>query len=944
MATPYHSLSTITTSIVILSLLVLSDARDNVPRHGGVIGLNMIHRDAPSSPFYNASLTKWQRVSNALRRSHDHINHLFPSEAESSDHLIYRPGPGSGYGEYLLNISIGTPPRPFIGIVDTGSDITWTQCMPCIECFKQYLPIFDPAASSTYRVLSCMSDECKLVNEAAPCSSNSSFCVYEASYGDGSYSTGNLSLDTVTVDSTSIPNTIFSCGHHNGGQFTGIESGIVGLGRGNASFISQIGEFVGGKYFSYCLDPSPISSSKIYFGRLNTSSGAEVLTTPLLTYGYIASRYYLELQGISVGATRYNATHDDEDDPDGSRAFKGNIIIDSGTTLTYLPETLYDDFESAIREELKDRDLKVMQNPTISSLCYLTRYDILPGPNVTFHFNGADVKLKYGNIFVRVDDETVCLAFSSGSYTGIYGNFAQANFLEPQKSLFEIRPWLPTSSLFRQTLAVVSISNLNSYLIVSKPHLSRPLLASKSRVSAPVVRAGIAAIRPGGAVESDRLSSDVRKRPMEAVDACGRRVTVGDVAGRAGLKLNEAEKALQALASDAHGFLEASDEGNVLYVFPEDYRARLVANSFILRVEPLLQMAKDVGEDLARVAFGTALISSIILVWTAIIVALLALASSGEGSKSNSSDVDGNSGGGGDFDFSVNSSSQGSGSCVNDVFWYWDPSYYRKRQGQRKTDAGELKFDESVFSFVFGDSDPNTGVEERRWKTIGHYISSNGGGVAAEELASYLDIETSGETPAHDAYILPVLSRFEGQPLIDEEGNILYQFPSLQHTAKTRTVTPSVRKSGKFLREKWKFSKTSISKRAMVVGVGALNLCGVIILRDLLKDPVVAQDAFIKFITSIFPVLQIYAGFFFLIPLLHWFVLLKTNAGLKKKNQARLQFARDIESLNPSVRQKLRSAREMTQRTVIGQDKIVYTSSKDLVEQELDWRSRKIDK
>ncbi|XP_050383810.1 uncharacterized protein At5g03900, chloroplastic-like [Argentina anserina] len=57
---------------------------------------------------------------------------------------------------------------------------------------------------------------------------------------------------------------------------------------------------------------------------------------------------------------------------------------------------------------------------------------------------------------------------------------------------------------------------------------------------------------------------------MEAVDGSGRRVTVGDVAGRAGLQLTEAEKALQALASDAHGFLEVSDEGDVLYVFPKD--------------------------------------------------------------------------------------------------------------------------------------------------------------------------------------------------------------------------------------------------------------------------------------------------------------------------------------------------------------------------------------
>ena len=78
------------------------------------------------------------------------------------------------------------------------------------------------------------------------------------------------------------------------------------------------------------------------------------------------------------------------------------------------------------------------------------------------------------------------------------------------------------------------------------------------RVSPPVVRASINApvIRPGGAVESDKLCSDVRKRAMEAVDACGRRVTVGDVAGRAGLKLFEAQKALQALAADTRGFLE----------------------------------------------------------------------------------------------------------------------------------------------------------------------------------------------------------------------------------------------------------------------------------------------------------------------------------------------------------------------------------------------------
>lgn len=57
-------------------------------------------------------------------------------------------------------------------------------------------------------------------------------------------------------------------------------------------------------------------------------------------------------------------------------------------------------------------------------------------------------------------------------------------------------------------------------------------------------------------MESDKLPSEVRKRAMDAVDSSGRRVTIGDVASKAGLKLNEAQRALQALAADTDGFLE----------------------------------------------------------------------------------------------------------------------------------------------------------------------------------------------------------------------------------------------------------------------------------------------------------------------------------------------------------------------------------------------------
>ncbi|KAK7858842.1 uncharacterized protein CFP56_009604 [Quercus suber] len=423
-------------------------------------------------------------------------------------------------------------------------------------------------------------------------------------------------------------------------------------------------------------------------------------------------------------------------------------------------------------------------------------------------------------------------------------------------------------------------------------------------------------IRPGGAVESDKLPSDVRKRAMDAVDACGGRVTIGDVASKAGLKLNEAQKALQALASDTNGFLEVSDEGDVLYVFPKDYRAKLAAKSFRIKVEPLFEKAKATTEYLVRVSFGTALIASIVLVYTTIIALL--------------------------------SSSRR----------YWDPYYYRRRRIQ--TDDNKMNFIESIFSFVFGDGDPNQGIEEERWKLIGQYISSNGGVVTAEELAPYLDVESTGATSNDDSYILPVLLRFDGQPEIDEEGNILYRFPSLQRTASSqrsgrkeyvgRRWTDWIGGIEKFFNErKWQFSKTSTSERAMVIGLGGLNLFGIIILGTMLKDMAVKPSGLIKFVTDIFPLLQIYAGSFFAIPLVRWFLVRNRNAQIEKRNQARQLRARALESPDVSLRRKLLSARDMAQRTVIGQDRIVYSTDRDLIEQdyearEWDTRFREIEK
>lgn len=264
-----------------------------------------------------------------------------------------------------------------------------------------------------------------------------------------------------------------------------------------------------------------------------------------------------------------------------------------------------------------------------------------------------------------------------------------------------------------------------------------------------------------------------------------------------------------------------------------------------------------------------------------------------------------------------------------------------------------MNFIESVFSFVFGDGDPNQEIEEERWKLVGQYISSNGGVVAAEELAPFLDVETPNKTD-DESYILPVLLRFDGQPEVDEEGNILYRFPSLQRTATPQRSgrkeyvgkrwTDWVGQVERFLQEKkWQFSKTSSSERALVIGLGGLNLFGVIVLGTMLKNMTVSPSSFISFVSEIFPLLQIYAGSFFTIPLIRWFLVQKRNGEIERRNRSREQYAQVLERPDVSLRRKLLSARDMAQRTFIGQDRIVYSTDRDLYEQDYDaqqWEKR----
>ncbi|XP_021827434.1 aspartic proteinase CDR1 [Prunus avium] len=422
----YHSCAFVALSTTLLFLLCASSF--SLASAKGGFSVDLIHRDSPKSPFYNPSLTPSQRLVNALRRSINRLNHFSPAASPLSQDGLNQVEATliMNRGEYLMEASIGTPPFPIKAIADTGSDLIWTQCKPCPSCYQQTDPLFDPKRSSTYKTLPCSSNQCVSLN--GTCSSSN--CQYSASYGDGSHSRGEFARETLTLGSTTgrnlaFPKTLIGCGHDNNGTFDEKSSGIVGLGGGNESLITQLGASIDGK-FSHCLvsiQSQAKTTSKLNFGTNAVVSGSQVVSTPIVQGLYPETFYFLTVEAISVGDTKLAFP------PSTFANGEGNIIIDSGTTLTFFPSDFYANLEAEVDKAIGKERMDVPNVPL--SLCYKSSESEaeFKAPTLIVHFKGADVKLDAAHTFVRASEEAVCFAFAPTKSISIYGNLSQMDFL-----------------------------------------------------------------------------------------------------------------------------------------------------------------------------------------------------------------------------------------------------------------------------------------------------------------------------------------------------------------------------------------------------------------------------------------------------------------------------------------------------------------------------------
>ncbi|KAF8760699.1 hypothetical protein HU200_009897 [Digitaria exilis] len=369
----------------------------------------------PMQPDATASALMGDALRHDMSR-HGHAR-FAARELASTDATISAPTRNDG-PEYLMNLSIGTPPVAFPAIIDTGSNVIMAQCAPCGGF--DTAPLYNPSSSSTF------SD--RPVRQLA----QGGFLptprmVVRPTTRPGTYAEGwaffTMAMETFAFGSTSgddqevpVAGMAFGCVNDSSGGW-GSASGMVGLGRGNLSLVKQLGA----SRFSYCLtafhDGNSTSTLRMGHRRRSTTRAPSRRRS---------THYYLNLTGISVGDKSMSIPADAFSlSADGS---SGGLIIDSGLTTTTLVDVAY----QQVRAEI----VSLVTLPPIDEpqacleLCFnASQESTSTMTDMTFHFDGEDMVLPAESYMYLSSGSEWCLRMNNASAEdgSVLGNYQQQN-------------------------------------------------------------------------------------------------------------------------------------------------------------------------------------------------------------------------------------------------------------------------------------------------------------------------------------------------------------------------------------------------------------------------------------------------------------------------------------------------------------------------------------
>ncbi|CAM0878035.1 unnamed protein product [Alopecurus aequalis] len=313
----------------------------------------------------------------------------------------------SSPGIYYANVKLGSPAKEYSLQFDTGSDLMWVSCSSCTGCAKTNnlgipLEFYDPNNSSTSSNISCSDDRCKDAIRAghSVCQTSDSRndqCRYDVTYADGATS-GYYVSDTMYFDiviakgneqvASASASVIFGCSNSRSRNLQA--DGIMGFGNNSPSVILQLNsQGVSPKAFSHCLTSSEDGGGILVFGEIVEPG---IIFTPLVQS---QARYNLNIKSIAVNGQKIHVNES------LFTTYVQGTLVDSGTSLAYLADGLYDPLINAIDNAVPQ---SVRADFLNGQLCYIvsSRSNLSLFPILTIHFaGGALMRVGPANYLLR---------------------------------------------------------------------------------------------------------------------------------------------------------------------------------------------------------------------------------------------------------------------------------------------------------------------------------------------------------------------------------------------------------------------------------------------------------------------------------------------------------------------------------------------------------------
>ncbi|EWG46661.1 hypothetical protein FVEG_07058 [Fusarium verticillioides 7600] len=238
---------------------------------------------------------------------------------------------------YFLNASLGTPAQDFRLHLDTGSSDLWVNAEGSKLCSTHAnicseSGLYSPNKSSTYEYL------------------NSDFNI---SYADGSGASGDYATETFRMGSVKLEDLQFGIGY-----VTSDNEGVLGIGyKSNEAQVGQLNRDAYDNLPAKLASKGLIASNaySLYLNDLESATGT-ILFGGVDQEQYIGDLVTLSINKINGGYSEFSITlqsvsADSETIVDNLDL---TVILDSGSTLSYLPASLTSDIYDIVGAQYEE--------------------------------------------------------------------------------------------------------------------------------------------------------------------------------------------------------------------------------------------------------------------------------------------------------------------------------------------------------------------------------------------------------------------------------------------------------------------------------------------------------------------------------------------------------------------------------------------------------------